>query len=265
MLVLLGPDFDGTPVSYDRVARASGFVAYDLKARLRPGFWGVVRTLADALQAEALAKELTDVGFSPILVNSEVAHDPERRIVHARGLELGDATFVARVADQEMPIEYAAIACVVRGEVQPGRNPQRSSPSSSSFRAVSPSSEPPSSRELQQSPFEAYQAADVHFLSVPWILRLDARSLATLGGDSGVRALDAIADELSRRAGARVDRGARSSSLAAFAEQTLSMKNPSAEPPSRREARREHADERFDPYSRLIGEAERRQRALRAG
>jgi len=264
MLVLLGPSFDGTPASYERLAHATGLVAYELRARLRPGLWGVVRTLADVAQAEALAHELASLGFEPVLVSATVAHEPERRIVHARAVSLAEASFAARVGDAEMPIEYAAIACIVRGEVQPGRT-QRSSSSSSNFRAVSPASEPPSTRHPEQSLFESYQAADVHFLSVPWILRLDARSFATLAGDSGVPALDALADELAERASVRVDRGARTSSVATFAEQTVSMKNPSGEPPSRREARREHADERFDSYSRLIGEAERRVRVARPG
>lgn len=263
MLVLIGPDFDGSSEAYGRLARVTGLVPYDLKARIRPGAWGVVKVLADSAQAESLAAELSEAGFQPLLVQREVAHDPDRRIVHAKGLTLEETSFTLHFTERDMPVEYGAVSCVVRGEVQPGRAASRGagSPSSGSMRAVNPG-EPQSVREVQQSPFESYHAADVHFLTVPWIARIDVRAVGTQTGDPSVRALDALVDDLARRSGVRVDRAVRTSSLASFAEQSVSMRAPPPEPPSRRgDHRREQPDERFDPYSRLVGEAERRRRS----
>src|SRR5688572_32222287 len=71
MFVLLGPNFDGTRDAYQRLARATGLVSYDLKARIRPGFWGVVKLLGDAREAEALAESLRELGFAPVLIERE--------------------------------------------------------------------------------------------------------------------------------------------------------------------------------------------------
>ncbi len=260
MLVLIGPDFDGSSDAYGRLARVTGLVAYDLKARIRPGSWGLVKVLADDLQAEDLAAGLEIAGFRPLLVARQVAHDPERRIVHAKGVTLGAEGLVLEFADSELPIQYGAVACIVRGEVQPGRALSRgagSVSSASSLRAVSPT-DAASPRDTQQSAFESYQAADIHFLTVGWFARIDVRAIGT-HGDGSVRALDALVDELARRAGVRVDRSVRTSSLASFAEQVVSLRTPPPDPTSR-EHRREQPDERFDSYSRLVGEAERRLR-----
>ena len=37
-------------------AEATGLVAYDLRSRLKPGWWGVIRALGDAEQAEMMAR-----------------------------------------------------------------------------------------------------------------------------------------------------------------------------------------------------------------
>lgn len=263
MFVLLGPDFEGSLDSYQRLARATGLLAYDLKSRLRPGSWGVVKALADPVQASALAQSLEGAGFRPIVVERSVAHDLERRIVPVRSIQLGDNDFVLGLRERDMAVEYGAIACIVRGEVLPGRAAQRGSgagPSSGSMRTASVVSETSLAREAPQSPFEAYQAADLHFLSVSWIARLDVHSLGGSSHEASPRVLDQLVDELAKRAGARVDRAARTSSVVALAEQTPPPRTLASEPPSVREARREHADERFDAYSRVIGEAERMSR-----
>ncbi len=260
MFVLLWPDFDGTNESYQRLAEATGLVAYDLRARVRKDHWGVVKALADGSQAEMLARSLEAQGFRPVLVDRSVAHDSARRIVAVRGIELNEQGFVLNLRDRRMTIEYSAVACLVRGEVQPGRTAQRgagSGPSSATLRAVTAQQEPVSVREGYALPFEAFQAADVHFLTVPWIARLDMQSLGSSPGEGGPRALDALSDEMGRRARARVDRGVRTSSVATLAEQSAAGRS---EAPSLRDTRREIPDERFDPYSRLIGEAERRLR-----
>jgi hypothetical protein len=264
MFVLLGPDFEGSNEAYQRLAQATGLVAYDLRARVRPGLWGVVKTLADESQAEALARALRSSGFRPILLERLIAHDPERRIVSVRDIELRETDFVLGLRDREMTVEYAALACIVRGEVLPGRTAQRGSatgPSSATFRAVAATAEPVSVRDSSQSAFETYQAADLHFLSVSWVARLDLHSLGGSVNEASPRALDTLADEIAKRAHVRVDRNIRTSSVVAVAEQSAPMRTMGSEPPGLREARREQADERFDPYSRLIGEAERRTRA----
>lgn len=267
MLVLIGPDFEGTSDAYARLAPATGLLAYDLKARIRPGAWGVVKVLADPAQAAALATELARVGFRPLLVDRSIAQDAERCFVHVKGLTLDANHFVLHFSERDLPVEYGGLACIVRGEVQPGRAAPRgagSASSGSSLRAVS-SVEPQSVRELQQSPFEAYQAADIHFLTVPWIARMDVRTAGNATGDASVRSLDTLVDELSRRAGVRVDRAVRTSSLASFAEQAASVRVQAPDATHRRDQRREQPDERFDGYSRLVGEAERRLRLPASG
>lgn len=261
MLVLIGPDFDGTKDAYTRLGRATGLVAYDLKARVRPGAWGVVKVLADASQAEALAKALEQAGFRALLVSRDITHDPERRILHPRGVTLEATSLNLHFSEQDLPVEYAAVACLVRGEVQPGRAAPRGASSASSgaaLRAVTQVDSLP--REMPVSAFEAYHAVDIHFLTVPWIARVDVRAVGSPHGEPGVRALDALADELARRANVRVDRCVRTSSLASFAEQSISLRDATPDTKAVRDQRREQPDERFDPYSRLVGEAERRLR-----
>ncbi len=88
MLVMLAPSFDGSSDAYARLVRATGMLAYDLKSRLMPGVWGVVRALADEEQAYELTKRLLAEGLPALIVPPEVAHDPNRRIVTIRALEL---------------------------------------------------------------------------------------------------------------------------------------------------------------------------------
>src|SRR3954470_21015444 len=88
MLVMLAPSCDGSTDAYGRLARATGMLAYDLKSRLKPGVWGVVRALADEEQAHALVQRLREEGFPVVVMAREVAHDPNRRIVTVRALEL---------------------------------------------------------------------------------------------------------------------------------------------------------------------------------
>lgn len=262
MFVLLGPDFEGTPQAYQRLARATGLVAYDLRARIRSGSWGVVKALADPQQAAVLARALVDAQFRPVLVDRSVAHDSARPIVPVRSVSLGENEFVLGLREREMSVEYGALACVIRGEVLPGRSVQRSSgsgPSSATFRAVAATTETTVPINVVGSTFESFQAADLHFLTAPWIARIDLHSLGGSANEASPRALDSLADELARRAGARVDRNVRTSSVASLAEQA-SPRRSGSEPPGLREARREQADERFDAYSRIIGEAERQTR-----
>lgn len=257
MFVLLGPSFDGSRDAYQRLARATGLVAYDLKARIRPGLWGVVKLLGDAREAEALAGTLRGLGFVPVLIERAVLHDAERRIVTASSVRMDDGELVLEVPDREVHVPYQALSVIVRGEVQPGRVVTAANPSSGSLRAVVPGAEAAFVRDAQKLSFEGYQAADLHFLEVPWIVRVGTRVLEHAGLEHGPRALDALVDTIAERGGVRVDRGARTSSVAAFVEQPAPLRSQNPAPQSLRE----QTDERFDPYSRVIGEAERQLRA----
>ena len=179
MLVMLAPSFDGSSDAYARLARATGMVAYDLKSRVKAGVWSVVRALGDEAQASDLAQRLHAANFPVFVVPRDLAHDPNRRIVTIRSLEMGTDHIILHLREREMAIPFGALTCIVRGEVHLGQVPARSvTPSSSTFRAVVPgTSDVQVFREsLSASNFEAYAAADLHFATVLWVARIDARS-----------------------------------------------------------------------------------------
>ena len=263
MLVMLAPSFDGSSDAYGRLARVTGMLAYDLKSRIKPGVWGVVRALADEEQSGLLAARLHEEGFSVVVVPREVAHDPSRRIVTLRSLELRDEQLVLHLREREMPIPFGALSCIVRGEVHTGHVPARSvTPSSSTFRAVAPStSDMQVFREsVSASAFDAFAAADLHFATVLWAARLDARSFDFsqfgLTSESPASDLDALVDTLAARASVRVDRGVRASSVVSVLMQSANTRTGTSIPPAPR-SKEGPSDERFDPYSRVIAEAER--------
>ena len=263
MLVMLAPSFDGSADAYARLARVTGLVAYDLKSRVKPGVWGVVKALADEAQAGELADALRAQGLPVFVVPREVTFDTNRRIITIRSLEIRADHIVLHLREREMVIPFGALTCIVRGEVHLGHVPSRSvTPSSSTFRAVVPSaSDMQVFREsFSASNFEAYAAADLHFATVLWAARIDARSFdfSALGATSESPAsdLDELVNELSTRASVRVDRGVRLSSVVSVLMQSNSARNsPVSQAP--RSSREPPSDDRFDPYSRVIGEAER--------
>jgi hypothetical protein len=274
MLVMLAPIFDGSAESYAKLARATGMVVYDLKSRVKPGVWGIVRALADEGQAAELARRLRADGFPAFVVPREVAHDTNRRIVTIRALEIRETALVLHLREREMPIPFGALTCIVRGEVHWGHVPARSmNPSSATFRAVVPSaSDVQVFREsLSASNFEAFAAADLHFATVLWVARIDARSFdfSALGeqSESPAADLDRLVDALAVRVNVRVDRGVRSSSVVSVLMQAPGQRSitppsspASASQPSRSQSARAKetpSDQRFDPYSRVIAEAER--------
>lgn len=260
MLVLLGPDFEGTPDAYARLAQATGLVAYDLKARLKPGSWGVVKALGDAGAARELAGKLSAAGFSPVLVDRAVPQDPERRVVPVTGIRLEDAAMVLLLRDREMAVPYQALCCIVEGEVQIGRAQNYTpSPSSTSFRAPTPAELATFSQSTASAPAEAFLAADLHFATVLWIARIDVRHFDFGSERSGPVAteLEQLLQAIAERAGnIRVDRSVKTSSVASFALQKAAPSGGSWPPVSNRMKE----DQRFDPYSRIIGEAERQYR-----
>jgi hypothetical protein len=260
MLVLLGPPFSGSDDEYSRLAAVTGLLAYDLKTRIRPGVWGVVRALANDDQSNELATRLRAQGFRVVVVDPAITADPGRAFVPLKAMELRDTDVVLHLSERSMPIAYRALLTIVRGEVQIGTRP-RARPSSTSLRAVVPSAadievfrETVSSSEL-----DAYAAADIHFATVLWAARIDVRnfdfSILGASGSGSAQDLDRVVDHLAQRAGMRVDRGSRISSLASYAggrpnRQTSPI--PGQAPTSRRDT-----PERFDGYSRLVAEAER--------
>lgn len=281
MLVLLGPSFAGGDADYQRLSKVTGMVGYDLRARLKPGLWGLVKALADEVEAGRLATSLKSEGFPVVVVGREVATDPARPIVALGGLAIDGQALTLSLRERAMPVPAAALCCIVRGEAQVGRGQGRSgatsASSSATFRAVVPNasdlqvfreSSPPTS-------FEAFAAADLHFHSVPWIARIDARAFdfraLGIAAASPAGALDTLVDRLALLARVRVDRAARASSVASFTQQATRHVTPhpvhhtvSASAPLSQRPREISGDERFDPYSRVIGEAERLLAAQRA-
>lgn len=268
MLVLLGPPFEGTDLDYSRLAQATGLVAYELRSKLKPGSWGVVRALADPAQAALLAQALAGLGYRVAVVDPGVGHEPERRVVGVRAIGLEAERLVLHLTERAIPVPWAALLTIVRGEVQLGGGPRAPRPSGSSsatFRAVVPSAaELAVFREsVGSGAGDAFAAADLHFFTVPWVARIDARSFdfSLLGGASEgpARDLDRVVEELARRSGARIDRGSRSSSLLSFTTVPARVATPA--PGSLRPVRElGGSDDRFDAYSRMVAEAERQTR-----
>ncbi|MCC6665048.1 MAG: hypothetical protein IT375_14960 [Polyangiaceae bacterium] len=257
MLVLIGPPFSGSEDEYGRLAELTGILPYELKTKLRASAWGVVRALADAGQAEALAGRIRARGFRVAVVDPAVAADPSRMFVPLRGLELTESALVLHLSERAMPIPYRAVLTLVRGEVQVGSR-QRSSraSSSSTFRAVVPEANVELAPAAQ---LDGFAAADLHFATVLWSARIDARSFdfSILGEHSGgAQDLDRLVDALAERIGFRVDRASRVSSVASFTGATGPSRQTSPIP-GMLPAGKKEVPERFDAYSRLIAEAER--------
>jgi len=256
MLVLVGPPFSGSEDEFARLSAATQLLVYDLKTKLKADTWGVVKVLADPAQAEALANRLRDSGFRVALVDQGIASDSGRMFVQVRAIELLDADLVLHLSERSMTIPYRAMTTIVRGEVGGFKR----SSSSAGFRAVVPTrAEVEVFREsVATDQTDAYAAADIHFATVLWVARIDARAFdfSVLGAPAGAaEGLDRLVDLLSQRANVRVDRGNKISNVASFAPggtKRAPTPIPGQPPMSRREA-----PERFDIYSRLIGEAER--------
>ena len=256
MLVLIGPPFSGSEDEYGRIAQVAGLLPYELKTKLKPGAWGVIKAIAAPEQAEALGRQLRDQGFRVAVVDTAVAADPGRMFVPLRALELGENSLVLHLSERSMPIPYRALLTIVRGEVQLGSR-QRSRPASSStFRAVVPEAGVERAAATQ---LDAFAAADLHFATVLWAARIDARAFdfSILGQASGgAQDLDRLVDYLAERIGVRVDRASRVSSVASFTGAAGPPRTPTPMPGSPPQSRKE-VPERFDAYSRLVAEAER--------
>jgi hypothetical protein len=269
MLVLLGPSFAGSDADYQRLSKVTGMVAYDLRARLKPGMWGLVKALADEAEAERLAAALAAEGFPIVVVPREVATDAERPIVALKALSIDEQQLTLQLRERSMVVPIAALCCIVRGEAQVGKasGPRAAGgTSSATFRAVVPNANDLQVFRESMPPtnFEAFAAADLHFHSVTWIARIDARSFdfraLGIAAASPAGALDTLVDRLALLGRVRADRAARASSISSFTQQASKGVTPHSVPPSMPHSQRGReisGDERFDPYSRVLGEAER--------
>jgi hypothetical protein len=256
MLVMLGPWFEATPEGFARLAHATGLVPYELRSRIKPACWGLLRAVGDGAQAEALAVRLRDEGFPVVVVNQREAFDAEHRVVPVERVELRADELVLRVRDQDMPIPYQSLMVIVRGEL--GRaSGSRPAPSSATFRPVVPSAaEAQAFREAAaRGGADASPAADLHFVTVRWFGRIDVRDFdfaGVVGASAGqARDLDRLLELLAERSGARVDRGSKMSGVSAFGG---SRSLTPAQGP--RAARDVAPDDPFDVYSHLVSEAE---------
>jgi hypothetical protein len=257
VLVLLGPPFEGTENEYKELSKVTGLVAYDLRTRLRPGLWGVVRALADTAQAETLAERIRQLGLTALAVDPIVAQDEQRSVATLRGLELQAEQMTLRFFERQMSIAYRSLLTIVRGEVRLGHAPAaRTAPSSSTFRAVVPTA---AEIKVTTQEFDAFAAADLHFFTVPWLARIDARTFdfgsVVPGAKSHADALEQLVALLAERGAVRIDRGHRTSSVASYTEPRGFGRSPT--PPPNVAERPKPGDPRFDGYSRLIAEAER--------
>ncbi len=255
MLVLLGPWFEATPEGFARLAHATGLVPYELRSRIKPGCWGLLRAVGDGAQAEALAVRLREDGFPVVVVDQREAFDVEHRAVPVERVELRADELVLHVRDRDMPVPYKSLMVIVRGDL--GRaTGSRPAPSSATFRPVVPSAaEMQAFREAAARGADASPAADLHFVTVRWFGRIDVRSFDFAGvvGASGgqARDLDRLVELLAERSGVRVDRGSKMSGVSAFGGS-----RSQTPPPGQRASRDVAPDDPFDVYSHLVSEAE---------
>ena len=269
MLVLLGPTFEGTDEEYARLTRVTGLVAYDLRTKLKPGLWGVVRALGDPGQAEGLASELRNEGFQVAVIDTAIGQDQQRRAAAAWGIKLQDEQVVVKLHEREMAVPYAALLTVVRGEVRIGDPPtaRTHSMSSSTLRAVTAGDLAAFRASGSAGQFDAFAAADLHFITVAWMARIDARNFdfSALGADieGTAQALDDLLELLAQRASIPVDRGSHISSVASFTEGGPVRADTPPPVASQRAPGDAPGDSRFDAYSRIIAEAERQTRQFR--
>lgn len=274
MLILIGPSFEATAPAVQRLAQLTGLVAYDLKTKLRPGSWGVVKLLADVAKARELTEQLQREGFPAVLVAGDVAFDQSRRIVAVDRIALGADQIELELRGQTMSVPTKGLLTIVQGEAIVRSERAATSPSSSStFRAVVPTAQDIQAfRETQTaSSYESFHVADLHFATVLWVARLDARrtDFTALGIDSGspLQRLEQAVAQITAQCSVRVDRGVRTSSLASFATRPAPMRSTSPTPGapiSPRDLKPPPNDPHFDGYSRLVAEAERATRGLSA-
>jgi len=273
MLVLLSPEFGGSELQFTQLSQITGLLPYDLRTRLRPGAWGVLRVVGDFDQAQLLVHQLNGMGFPAVAIDSSIGQDSERRVIYLRGLDVTDHGMTLKLKERQMFVPFGALLTIVRGDVHLGRS-QRGN----TLGAVA--------GQLRQTPpigpwaagiegaamgdgrnpgvIDVFAAADLHFVTVPWIARIDARELefpAIVPPQSNAaERLESLVDWLANRSNTRVDRHIRISSLGSHTTPSRGVvSTPQGSMPPRRSVP-SNSDEHFDAYSRLIAEAERTSR-----
>ena len=261
MLVLIGPSFQGTDNQYAQLSDVTGLVQYELRTRLRQNSWGLLKAIAEEQEAEQLAFQLRTLGYEAVAVDPSVGQDEQRQIVSVCAIQFGAQCADVQVRTRSMVIPYAAFLTIVRGEVV--MDTLSEAGSESRFRASRSSVLPPSP-QATTGRFDSFIAADIHFCTVNWIGRIDSRhfdfSEFELHDGNPIKNLDRVTDHLAERAGGiPVDRCVKRSSVAGF----VAPPSRSSQPPTSVAADPVSGDSRFDSYSRIIGEAERKCRAIR--
>jgi hypothetical protein len=276
MLVLLSPEFSGSDTQIEQLAHSTGLLPYDLRTRLKPGTWGVLKVLADLNEAESLVAHLNALGFGAVAVDSSVGQDPDRKVVYLRRLSIATEGMVLGLSEREMYVPFGALVTIVRGDVHVGRSPRGNTLGISGQTRPTPALGPWASGSLgadnttigdgrNPGVTDVFAAADLHFATVNWVARIDARELefpSTIPPQSNVaERLDMLVDWLADQAKVRVDRHVRVSSLSSHTEgPRVPSSGPKGPSSSSRRSIPPPSDEHFDAYSRLIAEAERRRR-----
>jgi len=278
MLVLLGPKYSASEEELEVLVAETGLALYDLRTRLRPGAWSVVRAVADAAHAEEISARLRLHGMQCCALDSAVGQDSSRLIVYLCGIDVTSNQMVLRLAERAMTVPLGALLTIVRGDVHLGRMPLSVSMqmNSQSMRAavLAPSllasnSAPAEVFREQRAPSiqDVFVAADLHFITVAWLARIDARQCEFVGRSPDAanyaERLDRFIDELACSAKVRVDRHVKTSSLASHTAGSGRMVTPSPSGPASSRRSAAASDEHFDAYSRMVGEAERQTYTIR--
>ncbi|HEY5962082.1 MAG TPA: hypothetical protein VIV60_36250 [Polyangiaceae bacterium] len=272
MLVLLGPTYQGSDAEIGSLVAETGFATYDLRTRLKPGAWSVLRAVADSKQSLDLASRLQGRGHQCCAIDSSVGQDPERRIIYLRGIDVFVDHVALRLAERTMKVPFGALLTIVRGDVHLGRAPLSTSLQLSSLSPrtqsgatsllVSNSGPTEVFREQRSTTIhDVFVAADIHFVTVPWLARIDARDCEFSGNSSDVanraERLDQFIEGLAAEVRIRVDRNLKTSSLASHTAGAQRTATPSSSGPISTRRGSIVSDDHFDAYSRMIGEAER--------
>ncbi len=267
MLVLVRLPPNCTEDYYAKLVRSTGMVAYDLKTRLRPGQWGVLRAVASFAEAEDVAATLRHEGLCAHVIDSSLVTEPERAIVAVESVSKTETELGLLVATRWMTVPLAALLVMVRGELREGDAATvrgTATSSSARLRAVVPAGgdlDVPHVQTAGPGP-DADPVLDLHFVTVPWVARLDSR-VTDLGAfglpPRRAESLDRVATLLSDASGVRVDRGARLSSLWSYTDRAVrgASRAPGGSTPPGSGRVRGVVDPRFDAYSLMVAAAER--------
>jgi len=179
------------------------------------------------------------------------------------------------LSERQMFVPFGALLTIVRGDVHLGRSQRGNTLGGVAGQLRSTPPLGPRSGAVSEGPAmgdgrnpgvtDVFAAADLHFVTVPWIARIDVRELefpAIAPAESNVAdRLDSLVNWLGNRANIRVDRHIRVSSLGSHTSSSRGVAStPQGTIPPPRRTSTSSSDEHFDAYSRLVAEAERKSR-----